>query len=214
MAPHPSSDLIDEKHTLRRTMGDRRSALSAADRASLSAAAAERVLGLPELEAATRAPGGGVVAGYVSFRGEIDPAPILEAARARGATVALPRVGTGAPRLSFHLVDVGVPLRAGPWGLLEPDAAAPEVGAPRIDLMIVPGLAFDARGYRLGYGKGHYDEVVRPLRAAGHGVLVGLAYDFQVVDRCPAGPGDETVDVLVTDRRVLRAPALGRGGRS
>jgi 5-formyltetrahydrofolate cyclo-ligase len=205
MAPHPSSDLIDEKHTLRRTMGDRRSALSAADRAALSAAAAERVLALPEMEAATRVPDGGVIAGYIAFRGEIDPAPILQAARARGAAVALPRVGTGTPRLSFHLVEARAALRAGPWGLLEPDAAAPEVGARDIDFMIVPGLAFDARGHRLGYGKGHYDEVVRPLRAAGHGVLVGLAYDFQIVDRCPAGAGDETVDVVVTDRRVLRA---------
>jgi 5-formyltetrahydrofolate cyclo-ligase len=192
-------------------MAERRDALPAPDRRARSEAAAGRLLALPETGRAT-ARAGGVIAGYVAFRGEIDPAPVLEAARASGAVVVLPRVGQGVPRLHFHRAEAGAPLRSGPWGLLEPDASAPEVRPGEVDLMIVPGLVFDAQGRRLGYGKGHYDEVAGALRAAGGGLLVGLAFDFQIVDRCPAGEGDAAVDLVVTDERVLRPrPAPGGG---
>src|SRR5262245_22264089 len=102
MAPHPSAALIEEKRALRRTMDERRSSLPADDRAARSGAAAALVLALPEMARA-----GGTIAGYVAVRGEIDPAPILDAARARGAAVALPRVGAGAPRMVFHRADAG-----------------------------------------------------------------------------------------------------------
>jgi 5-formyltetrahydrofolate cyclo-ligase len=111
--------------------------------------------------------------------------------------------------LRFHRAEAGAPLSSGPWGLLEPDAAWPEVPVEGIDVMIVPGLAFDAEGWRLGYGKGHYDEVAARARAAGRGLLIGLGYDFQVVERCPAHDGDVALDLIVTDRRVLRPPAGG-----
>jgi 5-formyltetrahydrofolate cyclo-ligase len=70
--------------------------------------------------------------------------------------------------------------------------------------MILPGLAFDRDGRRLGYGGGYYDEAVGRLRAAGRGFLVALGYDFQLVERCPAGDGDVTVDCVVTDAQVVR----------
>ena len=73
-----------------------------------------------------------------------------------------------------------------------------------IDLMILPGLAFDRQGHRLGYGGGYYDEAAGVLRAAGRGFLVGVAYDFQIVDHCPAGAGDVGVDCVVTEREVVR----------
>ncbi len=92
----------------------------------------------------------------------------------------------------------------GPYGLLEPLASAPEVGAEAIDVMILPGLAFDRQGRRLGYGGGYYDEAAGRLRAAGRGFLVGVAYDFQIVDDCPAGAADVGVDCVVTERRVVR----------
>src|SRR5262245_32375199 len=165
MAPHPGPELFEEKRALRLAMSERRDALPADERRARSQDAATRLLALPEVARALGRGAGGIVAGYVAFRNEIDPAPALEAARARGAVVALPRVAQGAtPRLRFHRADPGASLVPGPWGLLEPDASAPEVPPEQLDVVLVPGLAFDGQARRLGYGKGHYDEVVHPLR--------------------------------------------------
>jgi 5-formyltetrahydrofolate cyclo-ligase len=90
------------------------------------------------------------------------------------------------------------------------------VSIGQLDLVIVPGLAFDAQGGRLGFGGGYYDGALAAARGAGRPALIGLAYDFQIVDACPVGPGDLPVDLVVTEARVLRraaAPAVDtRGG--
>jgi 5-formyltetrahydrofolate cyclo-ligase len=187
-------------------MAERRERLSSPERARLSAAATARLIDLPELAPARAA--GKTVSGYVALdgKGELDPALALVECRARGACVVLPRVSAQVPRLRFHRSDDATPPPgpAGRFGLIEPDASAPEVAVEAIDIVILPGLAFDRAGNRLGYGGGYYDEVAGRLRAGGHGLLVGLGYDFQLVDRCPAGAGDVTVDCVVTDRQVVR----------
>jgi 5-formyltetrahydrofolate cyclo-ligase len=190
MALAPPS-LIDEKRTLRLTMRERRRALSADERAQRSHQAAARLLALPEVV------GAATVAGFVALTDEIDPAPALAALERRGAVVTLPRVSGEVPRLRFH--RAAGPLRPGPFGILEPDRAAPELAVEAIDLFLVPGLAFDGEGRRLGYGGGYYDEI-----AAGARLRIGLGFDLQVVDRCPAGEGDAAVHLVVTDARVIR----------
>ena len=190
----------------------RRQAVLPEDRVRMSAAAVARLEALPEMMAVSTA--GGTVAGYVALatKGELDPAPALAGAHASGARVALPRVSASAPRLRFHAVDPGDGSALGPgaFGLMEPLPSHDEVPVESIDLMILPGLAFDRQGRRLGYGGGYYDEAAGRLRAAGRGFLVGLAYDFQVVDRCPADENDVDIDCLVTDRGVVRC----RGSRA
>ena len=201
----------------------RRQEVSPAERARLSAAMTARLGALPELVAATKS--GGTVAGFVALpgKGEVDPAAALSAARARGAHVALPRVSAEAPRLRFHdvtdtaalLPGDDAALVPGPFGLREPAPSAPEITVENIDVMLLPGLAFDRAGRRLGYGGGYYDEAAGRLRAAGRGFLVGIAYDFQIVDRCPAGEADVGVDCVVTDGQVVRcvpAPSSDGGG--
>lgn len=187
-------------------MSERREKVTADERAKASAAVSARLQALPELVAAGA--NAGTVAGFVALaaRGEIDPAPALVAARAGGARVVFPRVSAEPPRLRFHDADPARPaqMAAGPYGLLEPVATAPEVAPAGIDVMILPGLAFDRRGNRLGYGGGYYDEAAGKLRAAGRGFLVGVAYDFQIVDDCPAGATDVGVDCVVTDGQVVR----------
>jgi 5-formyltetrahydrofolate cyclo-ligase len=201
MAPHPSpANLIEAKRALRRAMAERRDGLLPEDRAALSKAACDRLLSLPELHPAP----GRVLSGYVAVRGEIDPAPALDAVRATGATVTLPRVVSSRPRLRFHRALTGGALISGRYGLLEPDQDALEIPVERIDVFIVPGLAFDAAGRRLGYGGGYYDEAGARIRSGGRGLLVGFGYDFQVVDVCPWGEGDVVLDLVVTDARVLR----------
>jgi 5-formyltetrahydrofolate cyclo-ligase len=209
--------LLEEKRALRHAMMARRQEVSPAERARLSAAMTARLGALPELVAATTS--GGTVAGFVALpgKGEVDPAAALSAAHARGARVALPRVSAEAPRLRFHGVDPGdhAALVPGPFGLREPAPSAPEITVEDIDVMLLPGLAFDRAGRRLGHGGGYYDEAAGRLRAAGRGFLVGVAYDFQIVDRCPAGGADVGVDCVVTDGQVVRcvpAPSSDGGG--
>ena len=212
MAPLPSPDLSEQKRALRREMSAARAALSENERRVRSEAASEHLLALPELAALTGA-GPKTLAGYVAAKGEIDPAPALAASAAAGATVALPRVANEAPRLRFHRADVG-PLTPGRFGIIEPAAAAPEIPLDELDVVIVPGLAFDAEGRRLGFGGGYYDGIFgafgvgSPNSSPGkRPALIGLCYDFQIVARCPAGDEDVPVDLVVTDARVLRPAA-------
>ena len=221
--------LLEEKRALRHSMMARRQEVSPAERARLSAAMTARLGTLPELVAASTS--GGTVAGFVALpaKGEVDPMAALAAAHASGAHVALPRVSAEAPRLRFHDVTETAALLGtaallptddtalvpGPYGLREPAPSAPEVAVESIDVMLLPGLAFDRAGRRLGYGGGYYDEAAGRLRATGRGFLVGIAYDFQIVERCPAGDADVSVDCVVTDRQVVRcAPALSSNGTS
>ena len=206
MAPsrsEPEADLLEQKRALRRDRGRERADLPEPVRRTRGAEACARLLGLPELADLD----GRTVAGYVALagKGELDPAPALEAMAARGARVAYPRVaGPDAP-LTFHETATGA-LVPGRFGLLEPPAGAPAVPPESLDLVVVPGVAFDAGGGRVGFGGGFYD------RTFGGGArrppLIGLCFDLQVVARCPAGPTDVRVDAVVTESRVLR-PAGG-----
>lgn len=205
MAPLPSSDLSEQKRALRREMSAARTALPESECRTRSEAACARLLALPELAGLAHA---GTLAGYVAARGEIDPAPVLTAAAAGGATVALPRVATEAPRLRFHRADAG-PLAPGRFGLREPAPTAPEIPVDELDVVVVPGLAFDAEGRRLGFGGGYYDGAFGP--SGKRPALIGLCYDFQIVARCPAGDGDVPVDLVVTDARVLRPQRANPG---
>jgi 5-formyltetrahydrofolate cyclo-ligase len=185
-------------------MGERREALADDDRRARSAAAVANLLALPELARVE----GRIVSGYVAVKGEIDPAAALAALQAQGASVALPRVSLAVPTLRFHLVGPGVGMvTSSRFGLIEPEESAPRVAPREIAVMIVPGMAFDREGRRLGFGGGYYDGVLAGARASGRTAVVGLAYEFQVVEAVPAGAADLPVDVVVTDQRVWR-----RGG--
>jgi 5-formyltetrahydrofolate cyclo-ligase len=201
---HPAElSLREEKRALRRAMAEQRDALAPALRAALAARAAEVFLEMPEARQAR------TVAGFVSTRSEIDTQPLLDSLRQRGIDVVLPRVSTGLlpPRLRFHRADNRSDLVFGIFGLLEPRPEAPEVAAHDIDLFMVPGLAFDRRGTRVGYGGGYYDELAAYVRAhpdATAARFVGVAFDFQLLDACPTGEWDVPLDSVVTDERVVR----------
>jgi 5-formyltetrahydrofolate cyclo-ligase len=201
---HPAElSLRDEKRALRRAMAERRDAVAAVERGGMATRAAELFLGLPEVREAR------VVAGFVSTRSEIDTAPLLERLAQRGVTVVLPRVSTGLipPRLRFHRADRRADLVFGIFGLLEPRSDAPEFSAHEIDLFMVPGLAFDRRGTRVGYGGGYYDELAAYVRAhpdATNARFIGFGFDFQLLDACPTGEWDVPLDSVVTDERIVR----------
>ena len=138
-----------------------------------------------------RAPG--VIAGYYPVRSEFDGLPLLRRAAAEGWVTALPVIAGSAP-LQFRRWAIAAPLQPGPFGVPEP--AEGDVAVP--DVLLVPLLAYDRRGHRLGYGGGHYDRTLAALRTRGRVTAIGLAFDVQEVARVPVGPDDEPLDWILT----------------
>ncbi|MDQ6772614.1 MAG: 5-formyltetrahydrofolate cyclo-ligase [Candidatus Dormibacteraeota bacterium] len=183
------------KTALRRDLRRRRRELGAAQRARLSGAAVEHLLRLPEVVAAR------TIALYAATPVEADPATALDLLRERGVRVVLPRVA--GPVLEFVDVTTGSELVPGFRGLTEPSGPAIDLG--QVDVVVVPGVGFDARGGRLGQGGGHYDRTLPGLRA--DALRVGLAFSVQVVESIPREARDALLDVTVTELGPLRTHA-------
>lgn len=144
---------------------------------------------------------GSVVAGYWPISTEIDPRPIIGRLDDRGITCALPVVVRSGAPLEFRRWRPVDPLEPGPRETQHPPVPAPAV---RPDVLLVPLLAVDGHGWRLGYGGGYYDRTLAALRAAGPVTAVGIGFFIQRVDRVPHGAGDEPVDWILTDRGLTR----------
>ena len=141
------------------------------------------------------------LAGYMPLNSEIDPLPAMAKAAADGP-VAVPVIaGPGQP-LSFARWTPGMAMREGPFGVRTP--CAPLVLTPEI--VIVPLVAFDASGGRLGYGGGYYDRTLAQLRARHEVVAIGFAYAAQEIDAVPVGAQDARLDLIVTERDIRRVP--------
>jgi len=196
-------NLVQRKAALRAEQRRRRQAF-----APSAGGAAEAVA--DRLIAAFRLPEGVVVSGYWPLADELDPRPAMDRLATLGHPLALPRVqGRGRP-LAFHAWRPGDSLLAGPFAVMEPAAAAPLL-RPRI--LLVPLLAFDREGRRLGYGAGYYDLVLRELRALSPEPLaIGVAFAGQEIDEVPIGPRDQPLDAVVTEREVHRCSGLGGAG--
>ena len=188
------------KHFARVEALARRDRLSSADRKSASAAATSNLLGLPGLTDAC------VILAYFALPSEIDPLCCVSALRRRGATIVYPRVA-GAGVLGVHVVDDELELLPGPFGLSEPSERASRTDLHLVDAVVVPALAFDQHGMRLGYGGGYYDRLLPDLRS--DCLRIGLAFDEQIVAELPAQKHDAAVDVVVTPTRVIH-PADAR----
>ncbi|WP_199553413.1 5-formyltetrahydrofolate cyclo-ligase [Sandaracinobacteroides hominis] len=130
---------------------------------------------------------------YAAMGDEIDPTSVEMAAMALGWRLAWPRV-TGAAPLSFHISDYPS-LKPGFRDILEPDATAP---VARPDVLLVPLLAADRQGNRLGQGAGHYDRTLAELRSHGPVLAIGLAFDIQIVPAVPADRWDQPLDAIAT----------------
>jgi 5-formyltetrahydrofolate cyclo-ligase len=140
---------------------------------------------------------GAIVSAYIAIGEEADPQPLLKALRERGHRIALPRVvGKGKP-LAFHLYEAGAKLVPGPFGLSQP---APDWPGTDPDMLIVPLLAFDGEGNRLGYGAGFYDRTLAGLRARRKIFAIGYAFSGQEVAEVPHDESDEKLDAIVTER--------------
>ena len=141
-----------------------------------------------------------VISGYAAIGTELNLWPLLETLAASGHPIALPvTVGKGAP-LIFRAWKPETPLKTGAFSVPVPDKNAPELEP---EILLVPLLAFDKEGFRLGYGAGFYDRTLAGLRQTGPVVAVGVAFHAQQVDRVPETPEDGQLDWIVTDQAVL-----------
>ncbi len=143
---------------------------------------------------------GTIVSGFMPLKSEINPLPLMRKLAGQGARLALPVVaGRGKPLIMREWV-FGEPLIAGVWGIREPQPGAAEVDP---DILLVPLLAFDRAGHRIGYGAGYYDLTLEQLRTRKPVIAVGLAFAVQEVPAVPATPRDARLDLVLTEREVL-----------
>ncbi|MCY3668725.1 MAG: 5-formyltetrahydrofolate cyclo-ligase [Gemmatimonadetes bacterium] len=157
----------------------------------------EKVLGL---EAYRRAK---LVHTYVSSKeNEVDTRALICTCLKHGKRVAVPVVMPGTKTLAHALIDGLDQLIVGPWGLAQPDPAAATwlPAEARIDLVVVPGLAFDRCGQRIGWGGGYYDRFLAQVQA----VKIGLCYDALVLDCIPGEPHDVPVDLVVAETAIYQ----------
>ena len=197
-------DAAPSKADLRAAALAARDALGDRKRAAAANKIAKR--GLPiEIAAGT------VVSGYSPIRNEIDPTPLMLKLALAGARLALPVINARGKSLTFRAWSPSDRLVLGSLGIPEPSPAAAEL-VP--DIMLVPLAAFDRRGERIGYGKGHYDRAIARLAADGRPLTtIGLAFACQEVERVPSEPHDRRLDWILTDRELIAAasPALDHG---
>lgn len=140
---------------------------------------------------------------FWSMGTEIDTKPLIWSLDAMGWRVLLPVVEKRGLPLRFRCWKPGEPLVSGGFGTSVP---APDAEEADPDVLFVPLLAFDRKGYRLGYGGGFYDRTLEKLRKSGSPVTVGLAFSAQRVDTVPRGPHDQPLDWIVTEDGLEKFP--------
>ncbi|HVL71651.1 MAG TPA: 5-formyltetrahydrofolate cyclo-ligase [Beijerinckiaceae bacterium] len=190
----PDPTPAEIKDRLRREAFCRRDALDKDFRRAAARAVARNALALPEL--ADVQP----VGAYWPIRSELDPRPLMRALLKRGQSVALSQIIH--PKLSWRLWRPGDVLIKGGFGVREPGPDSPEC-FPKA--LLVPLAAFDRRGNRLGYGKGHFDRAIAALSALHPVLTIGLAYAVQEIEAVPAEDHDRRLDVVVTETGVIRS---------
>jgi 5-formyltetrahydrofolate cyclo-ligase len=195
--------LRDAKRAIRERVLATRDALPARQREAASEKIVERLIALPSFLAAR------TIFVTIPFRNEWDSRLLAERALTLGKTLASPRVNLQSRMLSLHRVcDLSIDLAPGYRGIPEPTTLCPAVAIDEIEWLLVPGVAFDVHGRRLGYGGGYYDRLL-PLLPRAAPRIAG-AFEAQLVDEVPAAPHDLSVDLIVTEARIVecapRAP--------
>jgi 5-formyltetrahydrofolate cyclo-ligase len=199
-SPPPSADALREaKRSLRERVLAARDRTPPAFRAAASAAIGKALAARDDFAAAS------TVLLTLPFGSEWDSMALLLAALERGKAVVLPRVNATARTLELcRLSEPSRDVLPGYRGIPEPQSHCALIAADAIDWVLVPGVAFDAGGHRLGYGGGYYDRLLPQLRSDAAKIAGG--YEMQLVDRVPAAPHDVPVQALATESRTLPMP--------
>jgi 5-formyltetrahydrofolate cyclo-ligase len=188
-----SASIEESKATLRREAAARRDALPAEMRQAAAEAIAAR-----KFPIATAS--GVIVSGFMPMKTEINPLPLMRKLADAGATLALPKIAGRDKPLIMRAWQWGAPLDSGQWGIREPKTEAAEVDP---DILLVPLLAFNRAGHRIGYGAGYYDLTIAQLRGRKAVIAVGVAFSAQEVPAVPATPRDARLDLVLTERETI-----------
>jgi 5-formyltetrahydrofolate cyclo-ligase len=192
----PPASAREEKNRLRRIAGLRRRELAAAQAPDIAGARAA-----DQLMAQFSLPAGAIVSAYWPMGDELDPRPLIQRLHAAGHVIGLPVVvAKGAPLIFRSWTPE---TRFVPGGF---KTEVPEPGAPEVvpNLLIIPLLAFDGAGYRLGYGGGFYDRTLAKLRSLARVTAIGFAYEGQAVEAVPHAEYDQPLDAIATERSYRR----------
>ncbi|WP_018130958.1 5-formyltetrahydrofolate cyclo-ligase [Effusibacillus pohliae] len=185
-----------DKNELRRRILARRNGLDGAERAKKNEAIFRNLVSIPQVQAA------GTFLLYLDFRGEVETARILQWGWQAGKRMAVPVTVPAERKLVPVEIRSFTELEPGAYGIREPKAGGRvPVPVDTIDAVLVPGVAFDRRGGRLGYGGGYYDRFLLLLRS--DALKIGLAYELQLVEEVPAEEHDVQLDLLVTENAVV-----------
>lgn len=187
------------KKALREEMRKRRAALTEADRELKSREILRRLVSLNEYKSAN------LVLSYVSLPYEVDTFALLDCAVRDGKKVAVPRCVNGKPHINFYYISSLEDLSEGSFGILEPEPNPEKLCRSRTGLCVLPGLSFDRRGTRLGYGKGYYDRFLQNFK----GTMVGICFS-EVLSKSPIPRGrfDVPAEIIVTEKEIIRVSKL------
>jgi 5-formyltetrahydrofolate cyclo-ligase len=192
------SSILEAKRKLRQEMGSLRDSVPAEARREKSRRIFSSLQSLPVYRRA------GLILFYFSFGSEVETREMILKSQTLGKRIALPKVMEDSGNLvAFEVSDLDQDLGLGYRGILEPrKERGRQIREDDLGLILVPGLAFDRRGYRLGYGKGYYD---RFLSGLSRGIpSIGLAFDFQVIEALPVSSEDFSLDLIITEQRMIR----------
>ena len=186
-----------QKKALREKILAQRDALSPAARAAASREITQRLLAEPGYIQARS------VLAYMGFGSEVDTSNFVNQALHDGKLLALPRIDKASQSLRLHRVNRLDELVSGVWGIREPHGEAAAVGLDEIDFVLMPGVAFDRSGARLGYGAGYYDRLL--ASGARRALRVTAAFDVQIVDTVPADAHDQSLDIIISENRIIHS---------
>lgn len=192
------NELMAAKKSLRAQVLAARDAMLPEVRQAAAQAITTRLCQMPQYREA------GTVLTYMSFGTELDTHAFFDRVLSDGKIAVLPRIDKPTKSLALHRVNGHADLVDGVWGIREPRADAPTLAIDAIDMVLMPGLAFDRSGNRLGYGAGFYDRLLS--RSAEKPFRIAAALDCQIVDAVPVDAHDRPCHCVITETQLLRIP--------
>lgn len=190
--------MTETKAMIRKRIIDQRNLLSPQEVSEKSNEITGRLCSLSQYVSA------GTVMAYMSFRNEVETSAFINRCFLDGKRIVIPKIQQGPDMtlLPYEIKDLQKDVLPGSWGIPEPDTSRlHRVDPPEIDIIVVPGVSFDLRRYRIGYGAGYYDRFLLSLRT--DCLKVGIAFELQMLEQFCAESYDIPMDLVITERRIV-----------
>jgi 5-formyltetrahydrofolate cyclo-ligase len=181
----------DEKERLRQEILRRRSQLAIEEREQASRKIVQEILRSKQFQEAE------IIFAYIPFRDEVDISALIEECWRMDKQIFVPKADKASQSMAFYRIESWSDLEKGNYGIMEPKRSCLSHTNEKIDLMIVPGVAFDRKRNRIGYGAGYYDRYLSRLNHKPF--LLAPAYSLQIVPKIPTEPWDQPLDAIITE---------------